>query len=295
MALYDLVDDSGNVFRVRRVGSRFFKPSRQDFNEEEFVTHIQSIRSLPTSSDDVFICSYPKCGTHWVYDICQMLESKDVAKNPLRIFEFPREGGFESPVTVGSHLYPHELPDDILKKKSRLIRVCRNPKDVAVSYYFFIGENSTNDLFPYKGNWSDFFQLFIEGRLTYNSYFDYIDIWSAFEQEHPGFVHVVFYEHLHKDPAREIRRLGKFLGVDPSLLEDTVFIEDIVKTCCFQNIKDLKKIKHPGEYRLFVDRLWRKGEVGDWKNYFTVAQNEAMDRVIQQRLQHHDISFIYEL
>ncbi|XP_046584475.1 sulfotransferase 1B1-like [Haliotis rubra] len=38
-----------------------------------------------------------------------------------------------------------------------------------------------------------------------------------------------------------------------------------------------------------------KGEVGDWKNYFTVAQNEAFDRLYKENMGDCDINFRYTL
>ncbi|XP_078489376.1 cytosolic sulfotransferase 3-like [Ciona intestinalis] len=37
------------------------------------------------------------------------------------------------------------------------------------------------------------------------------------------------------------------------------------------------------------------GKVGDWKNYFTVAQSEKMDALVKEKLADTDIKFIYEL
>jgi len=41
-------------------------------------------------------------------------------------------------------------------------------------------------------------------------------------------------------------------------------------------------------------QIYRKGIIGDWKNAFTVAQNEAMDAFIKQESQGCDFKFTYE-
>lgn len=37
------------------------------------------------------------------------------------------------------------------------------------------------------------------------------------------------------------------------------------------------------------------GIVGDWKNWFTVAENEKMDRWLQDHMKNTDLKFRYEL
>ena len=36
------------------------------------------------------------------------------------------------------------------------------------------------------------------------------------------------------------------------------------------------------------------GKIGDWKNHFTVAQNEEFDRVYAERMKGYDIQLDYE-
>ena len=38
----------------------------------------------------------------------------------------------------------------------------------------------------------------------------------------------------------------------------------------------------------------RKGEVGNWKEYFTVSQNEEFDRVIEKQLGKSELQFRYQ-
>ena len=36
------------------------------------------------------------------------------------------------------------------------------------------------------------------------------------------------------------------------------------------------------------------GVIGDWKNWFTVAQNEKFDEIYKEKMKDCDVDFIYE-
>ena len=42
---------------------------------------------------------------------------------------------FPSPRVLNSHLYARCLPEQVIKKKIKVIQVARSPKDIAVSFY----------------------------------------------------------------------------------------------------------------------------------------------------------------
>ncbi|KAK3101387.1 hypothetical protein FSP39_003174 [Pinctada imbricata] len=88
----------------------------------------------------------------------------------------------------------------------------------------------------------------------------------------------LFYEDLKKDAVAEIKKIAAFLKTECS---DT-FAEEIAERCNFKNLKEADK-KKKNDYKADLNFLYRKGEVGDWKNWFTVAQNERMDAFIAEK------------
>ncbi|XP_060570261.1 sulfotransferase 1A1-like [Ruditapes philippinarum] len=57
----------------------------------------------------------------------------------------------------------------------------------------------------------------IVSRVDYGSWFQYVKEWETYILEHSDhFIHVIFYEELHKNNVEEIKRLAKFFGLEPS-------------------------------------------------------------------------------
>ena len=61
----------------------------------------------------------------------------------------------------------------------KFIYVARNPKDVAVSYYY---HTLGFELYEYEGDWNDFFERFITGEVVDGDWFDHVLGWW----EHKG-------------------------------------------------------------------------------------------------------------
>nr|XP_009859659.3 uncharacterized protein LOC104266029 [Ciona intestinalis] len=95
----------------------------------------------------------------------------------------------------------------------------------------------------------------------------------------------VFYEDLIQYQEKEIKRIADFLGVAVSDQD----VSNIAKETSFESLKE----KSNASEKLM--NFFRKGKVGDWKNYFTVAQSEKMDALVKEKLADTDIKFIYEL
>lgn len=67
-----------------------------------------------------------------------------------------------SPRVLNTHLLLPDLPKDILAKKSRIIYLLRNPKDVCVSHFHH--DLGLSTLYQYHGDWENYFQLWLDGQ-----------------------------------------------------------------------------------------------------------------------------------
>ncbi|KAG2463887.1 ST1C3 Sulfotransferase, partial [Polypterus senegalus] len=94
---------------------------------------------------------------------------------------------------------------------------------------------------------------------------------------------------------REVERVAHFLGHTL----DKVTIQEIVKHTAFDMMKDNPmtnaSIFPTSILDLSISPFMRKGQVGDWKNYFTVAQNERFEEEYRRRMAETSLRFRTEL
>ncbi|XP_067680695.1 sulfotransferase 1C2-like [Haliotis asinina] len=269
---------------------------------EDDMKMIDKVQKLELRDDDVLIAAYPKCGTHWLWEIVTMLragnseynkQAKEIAM--LGMPKFERADELPSPRVLNSHLYFRHLPEKLVEKKIRTIFIMRNPKDVSVSMFNHL--NGIKLSFRFDGTYSEFLDLFLEGTVANGDYVDYVKDWLQVKQDNPDLpILTLFYENLKQDPVKNIRTVADFLGVTVS----DELCEQIAEACSFKKLKSANtEVK---EHVTNASNMWkeghqgvyRKGEVGDWKNWITVAQNEKFDGVIERRFEGTGIVFTYE-
>ncbi|VDI12220.1 Hypothetical predicted protein [Mytilus galloprovincialis] len=89
------------------------------------------------------------------------------------------------------------------------------------------------------------------------------------------------------NPLKEIERLAQYLDVNNS----TDFYSQVSDRCRFNQLKDDYKNRNDP----FREVVFRKGDVGDWKNWFTVAQNEEFDKHLTEKLTNSSWTFKYSV
>ncbi|XP_069132472.1 sulfotransferase 1E1-like isoform X3 [Argopecten irradians] len=285
----DARDRKGNTIPVFQYGEDTIPAIRGNPKEQ-----LPQLKKMEARDDDIVLCAAVKAGTHWLWEIITMLlkGTTEYAAGPKEdaMLEFrPIEelNALPSPRILNTHLRLSNLPEQFIEKKCKFVFVMRNPKDTAVSmYHHFSAEGSA---FAYRGSFSDFLSMFMSGVVPHNNWTDYITGWEKDLAMNPDIpYHIIHYENLKQDPVREIKTLASYLDV--TCTDD--FVDDVVEKCSFRNLKKGKTATPENQRWHF---MYRKGEVGDWKNWFTVAENEEFDSYLSKEMNESKFSFRYTL
>lgn len=272
---------------------------------------------------DLFVASYPKCGTTWTQKIMLLILRKGKPTNdPLddMFFACPylELSGVEAmestpkPLAIKIHLPYHLAP---MSKDAKYVYVCRNPMDCAVSYYHHI-KNSDDFTFD------KYFELIISGNIAYGDYLDHLISW--YEHRNDSNIHFVTYEALKEDPKKEILKIARFIGEEHEkmLLENPKMLEDIILYSSFDSMKKkvdetMRKFRKgeidagsriiPKGIQVCLDanreasnstvsqeNFMRKGVVGDWKNYFSSEQKRRYEAKIAEKTANSDVMNLWK-
>ena len=257
---------------------------------------------LTLSPGDVVINSYQKSGTTWVQHIVKLLrnngkEDGKIIPEGIPWLEFdapdkdsPYHMPIESltrPIYLKSHM-PYELTLGVLPHttQAKYIYIARNPKDVAVSYFYHMRAFKT---FEFSGSWDEFFDLYLAGRVPFGSWFDHVLGWWKYKDAK----NVLFlkYEDLSSNLLEEVQKIAKFIFAD---IPSASVFEEVVKQCSF----DSMKVNPAANFSWTEDfrhsdqaKFMRKGKVGDWRNYFTAEQNIAFDALYAEQMKDSGLDF----
>ncbi|KAM4697358.1 sulfotransferase 1A1-like [Rhinophrynus dorsalis] len=268
-----------------------------------FAENWENVQKFQAREDDLLICTYPKSGTTWMSEIVDLIYSGlDTEKTergaifqrvPFLEYAVPdMPSGTEildkreSPRVIKSHLHVELLPNSFWEKNVKVIYIARNAKDVAVSYYHFYRMAIVH---PDPGTFEEFLNTFMEGKVAFGSWSAHVKGWWNMRKQRD--ILYLFYEEMLEDPKREIRKVLEFMGKE--LPEELV--EKIHQHTSFQAMKS----NHLANYSTIpssvmdhsISPFMRKGVCGDWKNHFTVSQNERFDDYYQREMSDTDLTF----
>ncbi|XP_040571686.1 sulfotransferase 1E1 [Lepeophtheirus salmonis] len=268
-----------------------------------------NISKFPLRKDDIIVASFPKSGTTWLQEIVYELhnpesieifpeESTDVMEHKFPYLEYVYPGLQEierrpSPRLIKTHLPLHLLPEDVLKGQAKVIYIHRNPKDVIVSYFYFLKSLSYT---TFIGNFSEFFTLFIKNRVPYAPYFPHINEYVKKAKSSPSQFLILNYEEMKKNPADCILKIADFLGLDTPSDE---ILYKILSNTSFESMKKNPSTNYshwiPFGLRLKNgSEFMRKGIIGDHKNHFTPELNSTFDIWRNKFDADKLVEFIYE-
>ncbi|XP_077993154.1 sulfotransferase 1A1-like [Glandiceps talaboti] len=260
--------------------------------------------NFPWHEGDVVVVGYPKSGTTWVLNILQNIQDFGLMSSgnssEALIFDWlivdpasvPGTRGelatqfqagklhIKSPRLIRCHSPLHLFPLKQARARNvKIIYVTRNPKDVCVSMYHYYKKAEHGKM---ALEWNRAVEEFVKGRTPYGPWLQHVMQWSEVGIE-DNVLHVR-YEDIQSNLSNVVRKFGNFLRVNLSDQD----IQRIKMACSVEGMRQaihkcviLDKAIFDGDIEQFV----RKGIVGDWKNHFSVAQNEKFDDEIVSRLE----------
>ncbi|XP_029995644.1 cytosolic sulfotransferase 3-like [Sphaeramia orbicularis] len=273
-----------------------------------FTDNWENVQNFQARPDDILIATYPKAGTTWVSYILDLLYFGQTSPErqtsmpiylrvPFLEIAIPtiptgKEVADElstSPRLIKTHFPVQFVPKSFWEQNCRMIYVARNAKDNMVSYFHFDRMNSVQ---PVPGDWNNYFQRFLEGKNLYGSWYDHVGGWWE-KTKTCSKIHYMFYEDMVEDTGREIDKLCQFLGLSAEAEEKKRVAHqaqfDSMKKNSMANYSTLPVLDFK------ISPFMRKGKVGDWKNHFTVAQNEEFDEDYKKKMKDPTLQFRTEI
>ncbi|TKR72021.1 hypothetical protein L596_019544 [Steinernema carpocapsae] len=280
-----IVDQPAGEPRQANINGVLFPPFFQ-------VDNIRTAKTLETFPDDVFVLTYPKCGTTWVQHIaCQLLIENYELRPGKELFKYAPMielvGGevashIPRPRILKSHLSAQNLPT---LNGSKCILVWRNPKDTLISWFHLIrnikGYNWEN------GDFNVFFEMFCEGRIPWGSYFDYHKAWLPYLKD-PN-VLLIKFEEMVADLPTSVVRIGEFLGGRAAAVtHNPKALASTLENSTFEAMKRDQNRWFPIVLRNPAQFI-RKGVTRDWKNYLSKEQSDRIDQMFAKHFRESDV------
>lgn len=239
------------------------------------------------AAGDIFVASYPKCGTTWAQYVVYLLQNDGrplgAGQSLNDLFPHLEEVGetavqaLPEPRLIKTHLPFARTP---WNPGAKYLYVARNPFDCAVSFYHhtrgFVRHYDFAD-----GSWDTFFECFVRGEVDFGDYFDHLLSWW------PRRVHanVLFltYEDMVGAPASAAEAIARFLGGRAAeLARDRPRLDAVVRDSSFEHMRRDQgrwSSERPADMPAFV----RKGVVGDWRNHFSAEQARRLGGKFRER------------
>ncbi|XP_077999664.1 sulfotransferase 1B1-like [Glandiceps talaboti] len=262
---------------------------------------LDAMLTFEVRTSDVFLITTAKSGTTWVKRILSLImnDANKEAMGPQfnspfspqarypefhhndhqTVPNFKKYAQMEGRRFIPTHLSPDLLPPQVFEKNPKVIYVARNPKDVAVSLY----HHSLQDIDMPSYTWDVFLTNYMQGKGTlFGEWGNHVIPW--WERRNEKNVFFVKYEDMITDLGNVVKSLASILE-QYHLTEEQ--LNEITKLCTFDSMKN-----SPDPAYISICQGWnigtskspfvRKGKVGGWKDFFTVAQNEEFDGVYKR-------------
>ncbi|KAK8515138.1 hypothetical protein V6N13_122130 [Hibiscus sabdariffa] len=264
------------------------------------------------NDSDVFLASSMKTGTTWLKAIIPRIMNPDVRitndDDPL-LKHHPNElmpslevqlfianpnpdlSGMSSPRLFRTHVPFPMLPESVKNSACKIVYITREPKDTFVSSWHFMNSAITaRGIDPWPMD--EAFGTFCRGIHAFGPFHDHVLGYWKESRKRPEKIHFMRYEDMKKEPREELQKLACFLGKPFERDED---VDKVLWRCSLERLKNLEVNRHGVDPSLGIGykHYFRRGIVGDWKNYFTGEMQQKLDLITAVKFEGSGLDFGY--
>ncbi|KAL6613765.1 hypothetical protein ACP70R_036035 [Stipagrostis hirtigluma subsp. patula] len=270
----------------------------------ERIMHLHN--SFKARLEDTILATNPKCGTTWLKALVFAITNRSrydfddhhplLCRHPQEVvpfIEIPLSGRdlnyvetLPSPRILATHMPVSLLPESVIGSGSRLVYICRDPKDVFVSRWHFENRIRVGPLIDLE----ETFNMFCEGVSPFGPFWDHcLGYWRE-SITRPDKVLFLRYEEMMSDPVKYVKRLATFLGAPFTIKEEEDGIpEEVVRLCSFEKLSDMHvnqtgNISRRENLVIGKSAFFRRGKVGDWVNYMSQEMGRKLDCIVEEKL-----------
>ncbi|CAN4108519.1 unnamed protein product [Withania somnifera] len=240
---------------------------------------ISTQKHFKAQDTDQILATIPKSGTIWLKALAFAIVNQKKFSYNLYTYckNLPDLSLLPSPRLVATHVPLGPVPNSVKTSKCKVVYICRNPFDTFVSIWHYLSKIRPETMGPLR--FEGAFDLYCRGIIGFGPYWDHMLRYWRETLATPNKVLFLKYEDMKLDVCNQLKKLGEFWGF-PFMEEEENegTIQDISNLCSFQNTKELKvNKKGKGGISNYENRdLFRKGDIGDWVNYFTPPISERL-------------------
>ena len=203
------------------------------FMPAKYARFANAILNFEVRKDDIWICTYAKCGTSWTQEMVWMLNNNldyeadsrinmkdrycfleavtmfdtkiEKENNEFAESSVEKANQMPSPRFIKSHLPAQLLPRQLWTVKPKIIYTSRNPKDTAISFY-----HHYRNIKCYKGSFSEYMEAFLANQVIWTPFHEHIvNFWTMRNEENILFI---TYENMKVDLISVVKKTMHFLG-----------------------------------------------------------------------------------
>lgn len=250
-------------------------------------------REFVARPSDIFIVTYPKCGTTWMQQIvhglrtCGSMDFEEISMAIPYMETAPMIGlDLQAPQAAEPRAFKSHMTRDEMPRDARYIHIIREPGDAFVSqYHFYNGVILHKDCVPADEFVRDF------GRFEQPAYTDY---WSHLRSWWPhrdrDDTLVFCYEDMRADLPGTVARVAAFMGID-----DSEAIAVSTRQASYEFMKAHEQQFDERFTRMAMEQIFgqpsidpvgkvRTGRVGDGRSELSADTRALLDQIWQREI-----------